>query len=101
MDQVLGSRIEMNFEDLTKLSYTGCVYKETLRLWPPIPEIARRVDQNFEVNSFDIPIDSWLQVSTYVSARQDNYFPNSEKFLPERFLINNKTDENQPSNLNE
>jgi cholesterol 24(S)-hydroxylase len=62
IDEVLGSRNEINYEDLTKLNYAGCVYKETLRLWPPIPEIARQIDQDYELETHKIPINTWLQV---------------------------------------
>lgn len=41
IDEVLGSRDYINNTDLNQLAYTGCVFKETLRKWPPIPEIAR------------------------------------------------------------
>ena len=31
LENVLGSRTEINFEDLNELKYTGCVIKESLR----------------------------------------------------------------------
>ena len=61
------------------------MYKETLRLWPPIPEIARLVKHEIKINGHKIPEDSWLQVSTYVSARQEEYFDDPFQFKPERF----------------
>lgn len=62
LNEVLGSRSDITSEDLTKLQYTSLVYRETLRLWPPIPEIARLVKQNIKIQNYDIPQDSWLQV---------------------------------------
>jgi cytochrome P450 len=70
---------------LKKLSYTDCVYKEVLRLWPPIPEIARLVDKQIQINGYDIPVGTWLMVSTYTSARIEDYFENPTQFMPERF----------------
>ncbi len=61
------------------------MYKETLRLWPPIPEIARLVSHEIKINEHIIPAGSWLQVSTYVSGRQDEYFDDPFQFKPERF----------------
>lgn len=88
LDEVLGSKNDVNYEDLNKLNYTGCVYKETLRLWPPIPEIARQIDDHFSVKGYTVPKNTWLQVSSYVSARQEHYFLDSEKFNPDRFIFN-------------
>ena len=69
------------------------MYKETLRLWPPIPEIARAVDDYIEVDGHEIPKETWLQISSYVCARQDSYFKDSKKFWPERFVIDEKSGE--------
>ena len=33
LDEVIGSKSIYDQDDLAKLSYTNCVYKETLRLW--------------------------------------------------------------------
>ena len=62
------------------------MYKEVLRLWPPIPEIARLVDKEMQLNGYEIPKGAWLQVSTYVSGRCSEYFENPEEFMPERFM---------------
>lgn len=85
IDEVLGSRNEITYEDLNKLTYLLSVYKETLRLWPPIPEIARGVDKKCQIEGYNIPVNTWVQVSTYVSARQEDYFSNPREFIPERF----------------
>ena len=85
---------DVTYEDLAKLNYTSCVYKETLRLWPAIPEVARGVDiPDLNVQGYHIPRETWIQVSTYVNARQAKYFPDSDKFMPERFLIEEKSGE--------
>nr|ATW72322.1 cytochrome p450 CYP3049F2 [Brachionus calyciflorus] len=88
VDSVLGSKSYISYEDVAKLTYTNCVYKETLRMWPPIPEIARISDKEIEINGLKIPPKTWIQVSTYVSGRYEEYFEEPEKFLPERFLFN-------------
>ena len=80
---MLGSRTEITHDDLCQLSYTSLFYKETLRLYPPIPEIARFSRKNFKINDIEIPKNSWIQMSTYVSGR--NYFDEPYEFRPERF----------------
>ena len=62
MDENLGSKAFIEYEDMVRLSYTGCVFKETLRLWPPIPELARFCVKPFEVNGYEVPCGSWIQV---------------------------------------
>nr|QVK45600.1 cytochrome P450 [Brachionus paranguensis] len=85
IDSVLGSKSFIDNDDLAKLAYTNCVYKETLRLWPPIPEIARISNKDLNLNGYHIPTGSWIEVSTYVSGRFEQYFENPHVFEPERF----------------
>ena len=62
LDEVLGSRLEINYEDLPKLKYTSCVIKETLRLWSPVPSFSRVSNCEFKINGYQIPVGAWLQV---------------------------------------
>ena len=62
LDENLGYKSFIEYEDMVRLSYAGCIFKETLRLWPPIPELARYCNKPFEINGYNIPSDSWIQV---------------------------------------
>jgi cholesterol 24(S)-hydroxylase len=90
LDSNIASKSVLEYEDIIRLSYTGCTFKETLRLWPPIPEIGRHCTKTFEINGYEIPVDSMLQVSTYVSGRYDKFFEQPQKFEPDRFSYKNK-----------
>ena len=56
---------------------------------PPIPEIGREIDKDdekpFEINGYRIPPGTWLQVSSYMCARDEKNFPDPYRFKPERF----------------
>ena len=62
MDTVLGSRTEIKIEDLSELKYTNCVFKETLRLWPPAGGVARETLPNFKINEYEIPNKTLIHV---------------------------------------
>lgn len=62
MDQVLGGRVNITFEDLTNLEYTGAVFKEALRKWPPAPEFSRKSAEDIQIDGFKIPKGSWIVV---------------------------------------
>ena len=62
LDSNVGSKSVLEYEDIVRLSYTGCIFKETLRMWPPIPELDRMCAKPFQIEGYDIPIGTWLKI---------------------------------------
>jgi cytochrome P450 len=82
---VLGQREPMG-DDWRALRYTGMVVSESLRLWPPSPLLIRvaRVDDVLPSGK-RIPAGAKLLLSPYVLQRNPAYYPDPERFDPERF----------------
>lgn len=72
--------------DLGKLTFTTAVLKEAMRLYPPAWIIGRRAVQGDTVDGYEIPPDSIVFVSPWVTHRHPAFWPNPEGFDPERFL---------------
>jgi len=83
--EVLGGRLPA-FEDVTKLPYTTGVFSEALRLYPPAWAIGRRAKQDYGIGEYTIPAGSILLMSPWVSHRDPRWFPEPEKFNPDRWL---------------
>ena len=62
VDSVLGAKPDITYDDLTRLEYTGCVFKETLRLWPPGANLHRLADEDLILNGYSIPKGTWIIV---------------------------------------
>ena len=62
---VLGSRSEITYGDLNQLEYTGLVFKETMRLWPPAGQVHRTLTKSISVNDMIIPKGATVSVSIY------------------------------------
>jgi cytochrome P450 len=43
---------EVTDEHLKRLTYLDCVIKETMRFWPPVPHIARRLGEDTQLGKF-------------------------------------------------
>jgi cytochrome P450 len=81
---VLGDRIP-GPEDLPALPYTRMVLTEAMRLYPPAWAVGRRGINDFEVNGYRIPARSMVLVCQYITHRDPRFFPDPERFDPERW----------------
>lgn len=85
VDEVLGSRVP-SADDLPRLGYSGMVLAESMRLFPPTWIFVRIAQQEDKLPSgATIPAGSKIYLCPYVMHRHPRYFPDPERFNPERF----------------
>jgi cytochrome P450 len=85
IDAALGRRLP-SADDLAVLPYTRMVLAESMRLYPPAWIVGRRAMGPFEANGYSIPARSIVLLSQYVMHRDDRWFPEPDRFDPDRFL---------------
>lgn len=73
-------------DNATKMVYTAQVLEETLRLYPPVWLFTRRSRENEVIDGYDVPADTDIYLSPYILHRTDHYWPNPDRFDPERFV---------------
>ncbi|KAJ8732430.1 hypothetical protein PYW07_015029 [Mythimna separata] len=75
-------------EDLPRFKYLDAVIKESLRLYPPAPFIARKVEKDLKLPSGITLVDGCtLIISIWAIHRNPKYWgDDAEVFRPERFL---------------
>jgi len=89
VDGVLGGRAP-EFDDLPQLRYTEMVLAEAMRLYPPAWAIGRKAIAPFELGGYQIPKGAIIIVSPYVIQRDPRFFPDPERFDPERWTPANR-----------
>jgi cytochrome P450 len=84
IDSVLDGRLP-GYEDYPRLPFVESVFSESMRLYPPAWAIGRRAKADYEVGGYTIPARSILLLSPYVTHRNPRWWPDPERFDPDRW----------------
>jgi cytochrome P450 len=84
LDAVLGDRAP-SLSDLPRLSYTGHIITESLRLYPAAWGIARLVIEDHEVAGYPVKKGMGVAMAQWVVHRDPRWYDAPEEFRPERW----------------
>ncbi|MGR8919093.1 MAG: cytochrome P450, partial [Gammaproteobacteria bacterium] len=84
LETVLGDR-DPTFADVDALVYAERVVRESMRLYPPVFAIARKTAGAARIGEYTVPAGSEVALWFYFAHRDERWFPDPERFDPERF----------------
>ncbi|XP_046834348.1 cytochrome P450 4c3-like [Vespa crabro] len=84
-DEIVGDK-EITLETLNKLVLLDACIKESWRLYPVVPLIARQIYNPIKILGHNIPVGSTVLINSYLLHRDVRYFPDPDVYKPERFL---------------
>ncbi|CAL1678416.1 unnamed protein product [Lasius platythorax] len=76
----------IKYEDLQHMNYLDRVIKETMRIFPAVPIIGRRLTEDIEMDEVILPKGSDILIPFITLHRNEKYWPNPLVFDPDRFL---------------
>lgn len=92
-EAIFGSNFsrDCTFADTLEMRYLERVIMETLRLYPPVPIIARKAGRDVRLASgpYVIPKDTTVVIAQYAVHRNERAYPNPHEFNPDNFLAEN------------
>uniref|UniRef100_A0A914Y2B0 Cytochrome P450 n=1 Tax=Panagrolaimus superbus TaxID=310955 RepID=A0A914Y2B0_9BILA len=89
-DEVIGSDRMITLDDKNNLHYLNAVVAETQRYCNLVPvNVFHRVTKDTEIHGFQIPTDTIITHQVSSVLMDERYFPEPQKFKPERFLDKN------------
>nr|AMW91728.1 flavone synthase II-1 [Scutellaria baicalensis] len=86
IQKVVGSCRLMDESDAPNLPYLEAIIKETFRLHPPIPMLARKSVSDCVIDGYNIPASTLLFVNIWSIGRNPECWDSPFSFRPERFF---------------
>lgn len=77
--------MDVDPEGYTKLPYLDAVCNETLRIYPPVADLYRKLRAPLRIGSSTIPAGTGVAVFTTMIHAREELFPEPMRFRPERF----------------
>ncbi|XP_055372835.1 cytochrome P450 4e2-like [Condylostylus longicornis] len=84
-------KIDPSYQDVQEMKYLELVIKESLRMYPSVPIILRRVTEPLYLDGKLIPVGTEIAIHIFAMGYSEQNYKNPYKFDPERFLDRNET----------
>jgi cytochrome P450 len=85
LESVLGDAPPRN-DQLPQLPFLERVIKESMRILPPVPYTIRSATADVEMGGFNVPKNSRVICSHYLTHHHPDLYPEPQRFLPDRWL---------------
>ncbi|KAJ8735682.1 hypothetical protein PYW07_007302 [Mythimna separata] len=80
---------KVRMEDLPKMKYIERCIKESLRLYPPVHFISRKLKDTTVLSNYTLPPNTHCHIPIYDLHHREDLFEDAEEFIPDRFLPEN------------
>lgn len=84
LDRVLAGR-DATVDDVARLPYTRQVLTESMRIYPPAYAVGRMAIEDNDLCGHKVRKGDTVIVSQYITHRQPEWFPDPERFDPDRW----------------
>ncbi|XP_054722757.1 probable cytochrome P450 301a1, mitochondrial [Uloborus diversus] len=86
VDRVLPDGQPLTVQAMDQMPYLRACIKESMRICPTVQGTSRTLDKDIVLSGYRIPAETQITLNYYVSSVQERYFPDADKYIPERWL---------------
>ncbi|KAM0734615.1 Cytochrome P450 4C1 [Formica fusca] len=88
------SKTPASVKELLQLKYLERVIKETLRIFPSVPIITRKLAEDVKIGDYTLPKDATVMLEIALTHLNPEVWSDPNKFDPDRFLPDNSKHRN-------
>ncbi|KAF5287034.1 hypothetical protein FQA39_LY16148 [Lamprigera yunnana] len=89
VNETLKQHSSITVESLNDMKYLEQCIKESLRLYPSVPLISKKLSEDVKLDNYVLPAGADVFISPMLTQRLKDHYPNPEVFDPERFKPEN------------
>ncbi|KYM97242.1 PREDICTED: cytochrome P450 4C1-like [Cyphomyrmex costatus] len=95
LEEIFGdSEVLANTKELSQLKYLERVIKETLRMFPSVPLILRKLVEDVKIDNYTLPKGTSVLLAIAFAHQNPAVWSDPSKFDPDRFLPENSKNRN-------
>eukprot|EP00164_Ancoracysta_twista_P002063 GFYU01002717.1.p1 GENE.GFYU01002717.1~~GFYU01002717.1.p1 ORF type:complete len:506 (-),score=169.54 GFYU01002717.1:156-1673(-) len=90
LNEVMGDRQDITYDDLKEMRYLNMCVKETLRMKPPVRAFqSRHVKEDTVLGGYKVPKGSHIALCMYATQHLESQWSDPDTFNPDRFSYEN------------
>ena len=86
INEILADKTNLDYDDLPSLQFTTRFLKESMRMFSPVPGVARRLAKPLTIDGVIFPPGTIIEVDTVCLHHNPAVWENHREFDPDRFL---------------
>ncbi|XP_070169370.1 cytochrome P450 4C1-like [Polyergus mexicanus] len=88
------SKTPASVKELSQLKYLERIIKETLRFYPSVPMVSRKLVEDVKIDDYTLPKGATVVLQIVLTHLNPEVWPDPKKFDPDRFLPDNSKHRN-------
>lgn len=89
IDHIFVDKDDVQWDDLSTLTYTTMCIKESMRLYTTVPSVERKLNQDMVIDDRHVPAGTTVRIYLHALSNREDTWQNPAEFIPERFNTKN------------